>query len=60
MWIQVRSFDGKKSVQIDKLSKLTKIEDLRERLVEHFDAAPETQRLFYRGKQVYLSIYTQL
>ncbi|KAL5021077.1 hypothetical protein ScPMuIL_000232 [Solemya velum] len=52
MWIQVRSFDGKKSIQIDQLSKLTKIEDLRERLVEHFDAAPETQRLFYRGKQL--------
>ncbi|KAK3103860.1 hypothetical protein FSP39_022483 [Pinctada imbricata] len=52
MWIQVRSFDGKKSLQVDNLSKLTKIEDLRERLVEEFDAPAERQRLFYRGKQL--------
>lgn len=44
--------DGTKSVQIDDLSKLTKVEELRERLVEHFDAEPGRQRLFYRGKQV--------
>ena len=52
MWIQVRSMDGKKSVRIDNLSKLTKIEELREMLIEHFDAEPKCQRLFYRGKQV--------
>ena len=52
MWIQVRSFDGKKSKQIDNLSKLTKIEDLRDLLVEHFDAPVDHQRLFFRGKQV--------
>nr|QVX32599.1 UHRF1/2 [Platynereis dumerilii] len=52
MWIQVRSMDGKKSVRIDNLSKLTKIEDLREILVEHFEAEPKCQRLFYRGKQL--------
>lgn len=52
MWIQVRSMDGRKSVQVDGLSKLTKIEDLRERLVELFEAEPSQQRLFYRGKQV--------
>ncbi|KAH3867286.1 hypothetical protein DPMN_030412, partial [Dreissena polymorpha] len=52
MWIQVRSFDGKKSLRVDDLSKLTKIEDLRERLVEHFDAPVDCQRLFYRGKQL--------
>lgn len=52
MWIQVRSFDGKTSLQVDDLSKLTKIEDLRLRLVEKFEAPPERQRLFYRGKQV--------
>ena len=44
--------DGKKSVRIDNLSKLTKIEDLRDILVEHFEAEPKCQRLFYRGKQV--------
>lgn len=52
MWIQVRTIDGKKTVRVDNLSKLTKIEDLRERLIEHFDAQPADQRLFYRGKQV--------
>ncbi|XP_072032626.1 E3 ubiquitin-protein ligase UHRF1-like [Amphiura filiformis] len=52
MWIQIRSFDGKKSMQVDDLSKLTKIEQLREKLVETFGADPERQRLFYRGKQL--------
>ncbi|XP_063399253.1 E3 ubiquitin-protein ligase UHRF1-like [Mytilus trossulus] len=52
MWIQVRSFDGRTSLQVDDLSKLTKIEDLRLRLVEKFEAPPERQRLFYRGKQL--------
>lgn len=52
MWIQVRSMDGRKNVRVDSLSKLTKIEILRERLVEEFDAEPSRQRLFYRGKQV--------
>lgn len=48
--------DGLKRAQIDDLSKLTKVEELRERLVEHFDATPERQRLFYRGKQVRLGV----
>lgn len=52
MWIQVRSFDGKKSLRVDNLSKLTKIEELRSRLVDEFEAPVEKQRLFYRGKQV--------
>ncbi|XP_077981473.1 E3 ubiquitin-protein ligase UHRF1-like [Glandiceps talaboti] len=52
MWIQVRSMDGKKSIQVDGLSKLTKIEDLRKKLEAPFDAPPERQRLFYRGKQL--------
>ncbi|XP_062593706.1 E3 ubiquitin-protein ligase UHRF1-like [Saccostrea cucullata] len=52
MWIQVRSFDGKKSLRVDNLSKLTKIEELRSRLVEEFEAPVEKQRLFYRGKQL--------
>lgn len=52
MWIQVRSFDGKKSLRVDNLSKLTKIEEVRSRLVEEFEAPVEKQRLFYRGKQV--------
>ena len=52
MWIQVRSMDGRKSVRMDNLSKLTKIEELRDRLVDEFEAEPARQRLFYRGKQV--------
>lgn len=52
MWIQVRSFDGKTTMQVDNLSKLTKIEDLRSRLIDTFNAPPDCQRLFYRGKQV--------
>lgn len=52
MWIQVRSMDGRKNVRVDNLSKLTTIDQLRERLVKEFDAEPSRQRLFYRGKQV--------
>lgn len=52
MWFKVRSMDGRKSVHISHFSKLTKIEELREHLVEHFDAEPNRQRLFHRGKQV--------
>ena len=52
MWIQVRSMDGKKVIRVDGLSKLTKIEDLRKKLIDPFDAPVERQRLFYRGKQV--------
>ena len=44
--------DGKTSHRIDGLSKLTKVEDLRGKLEELFDAPPNRQRLFYRGKQV--------
>ena len=50
MWIQVRSMDGRKSVRIDNLSKLTPIEQLRERLAKEFSAEPSRQRLFYRGQ----------
>ena len=52
MWIQVRTMDGRKSARVDSLSKLTTIDELRERLVGEFGAEPERQRLFYRGKQV--------
>ncbi len=52
MWIQVRSFDGQKSIRVDGLSKLTKIEELRSKLVDPFSAPQDRQRLFYRGKQL--------
>lgn len=48
----MRSMDGKSTHKIDGLSKLTKIEELRKLLVDLFEAEPEQQRLFYRGKQV--------
>ncbi|GIY19419.1 e3 ubiquitin-protein ligase UHRF1 [Caerostris extrusa] len=48
MWIQVRTMDGKTSTRIDGLSKLTKIEDLRELLVEKFNAPVNKQRLLSR------------
>jgi len=44
--------DGKKLRRIDGLSKRTKVEELREKLVEPFEADVDSQRLFYRGKQV--------
>ena len=52
MWIQVRTMDGKRSEQVDGLSKLTKVEDLRNLIFEKFDVDASRQRLFYRGKQV--------
>jgi hypothetical protein len=44
--------DGKRSAQVDNLSKLTKIDELKNKLVPLFDVEPIRQRLFYRGKQV--------
>ena len=52
MWIQVRTMDGKQSSQVEGLSKLTKIEELRCKLEKAFDVPPNMQRLFFRGKQV--------
>nr|F6UA42.2 RecName: Full=E3 ubiquitin-protein ligase UHRF1; AltName: Full=RING-type E3 ubiquitin transferase UHRF1; AltName: Full=Ubiquitin-like PHD and RING finger domain-containing protein 1; AltName: Full=Ubiquitin-like-containing PHD and RING finger domains protein 1 [Xenopus tropicalis] len=52
MWIQVRTMDGRDTRRIDSLSKLTKVEDLRARIQQIFGVALESQRLFYRGKQM--------
>ncbi|XP_039623035.1 E3 ubiquitin-protein ligase UHRF1 isoform X1 [Polypterus senegalus] len=52
MWIQVRTMDGKETHRIDSLSKLTKVDDLRVKIMEAFNVEPERQRLFYRGKQM--------
>lgn len=52
MWIQVRTIDGAQTRTIDDLSRLTKIESLREKIQESFRVSPELQRLFNRGKQV--------
>ena len=53
MWIQVRTMDGRRTESLDQLSKLTKVEELRERIQQVFDVDPANQRLFYRGKQVW-------
>ena len=48
----MRTMDGKRSAQVDNLSKLTKIEELRKKLEGTFEVSPNMQRLFFRGKQV--------
>ncbi|XP_071657719.1 E3 ubiquitin-protein ligase UHRF2-like isoform X1 [Patagioenas fasciata] len=52
MWIQVRTIDGTETHTIDDLSRLTKIECLREKIQKMFCVSPDRQRLFYRGKQL--------
>lgn len=52
MWIQVRTMDGKVAHSVGSLSRLTKVEELREKIQELFHVEPGRQRLFYRGKQV--------
>ncbi|NWX36725.1 UHRF2 ligase, partial [Notiomystis cincta] len=52
MWIQGRTIDGTETQTIDDLSRLTKIECLREKIQETFRVSPDRQRLFYRGKQL--------
>ncbi|XP_041476197.1 E3 ubiquitin-protein ligase UHRF1-like isoform X2 [Lytechinus variegatus] len=52
MWVIVRTFDGKQTKRIDGLSKLTKIEQFREKLVEDFSAPVDRQRLFFSGKEL--------
>jgi len=52
MWIRVRTMDGKISFQVDDLSKLTKIEELREKMEENLSVPPCRQKLFFSGKQV--------
>ncbi|XP_066503598.1 E3 ubiquitin-protein ligase UHRF1 isoform X2 [Hoplias malabaricus] len=52
MWIQVRTMDGKETHRVDSLSKLTKVDELRVKIMELFHVEPERQRLFYRGKQM--------
>ncbi|XP_063311668.1 E3 ubiquitin-protein ligase UHRF1 [Pelobates fuscus] len=52
MWIQVRTMDGRETHRIDSLSKLTKLEELRQKIHEVFGVDMEKQRLFYRGKQM--------
>jgi E3 ubiquitin-protein ligase UHRF1 len=43
---------GNKQVRLDDLSKLTKIQDVREMIENHFEVEPARQLLFYRGKMV--------
>lgn len=52
MWIQVRTTYGDKSFQVDGLSKLTKIEDLKLKMEQDLEVPPIRQRLFFAGKQL--------
>uniref|UniRef100_A0A8C5V5P9 E3 ubiquitin-protein ligase UHRF n=1 Tax=Microcebus murinus TaxID=30608 RepID=A0A8C5V5P9_MICMU len=52
MWIRVRTMDGLKTRTVNWLSRLTKVEELREKIEELFHVEPSLQRLFYRGKQM--------
>nr|KAF6297819.1 ubiquitin like with PHD and ring finger domains 1 [Pipistrellus kuhlii] len=52
MWIQVRTMDGREAHSVGSLSRLTRVEDLREKIQELFHVEPSRQRLFYRGKQM--------
>ena len=44
--------DSKLTLRVDGLSKLSKVEDLREKLVDHFNAPVDRQMLLFSGKQV--------
>lgn len=52
--------DGSRCVRVDGLSKITRLEEVRERLVEVFEVEAGRQRLFYRGKQVEEIYYSPL
>ena len=55
MWIKVRLMVGGRECQLDNLSKLTKIEEIRKRVQKAMEQSdgelePAKQRLFYHGK----------
>ena len=55
MWVKVRMMAGGRQCQIDGLSKLTKIEELRKRVQQELEKTdgelePSKQRLFFAGK----------
>lgn len=52
MWVRVRTMDGKINFQVDGLSKLTKIEELKEKLESDLKTVSSRQRLFFAGKQL--------
>lgn len=55
MYVKVRSMSGGSEVALT-VSKLTKVEEMRQLVEEKLEVAPERQRLFFQGKQVSLSI----
>ena len=55
MWVKVRMMAGGRESQIDELSKLSTIEELRKRIQEEMEEKdgelePANQRLFFKGK----------
>ena len=51
MWIQVRTMDGRRSARVDSLSKLTSIEELRDRLVGEFGPSRSDRDCFTEGSR---------
>ena len=51
MWIQVRTMDGRRSARVDSLSKLTSIEELRERFVGEFGPSQSDRDCFTEGSR---------
>ena len=51
MFVKVRTMDGKSSATVT-ISKMTTVEEFRKLVHEELDVPPESQRLFFRGKQV--------
>lgn len=51
MYVKVRPVKGGPEIVLN-LSKLTKVEDLRLMIEERCAVTPDTQRLFFQGKQV--------
>ncbi|KAF0298619.1 E3 ubiquitin-protein ligase UHRF1 [Amphibalanus amphitrite] len=50
MFVKVRTMDGKSSATVV-ISKLTTVQEFRQLVREELDVPPESQRLFFRGKQ---------
>lgn len=58
MYVQVRTIDGKQNVTVT-VSKLTTVVQFKELVEKELGVKCEKQRLFFRGKQVWLLISLQ-
>lgn len=55
MYIQIKTADCSQSKRVE-VSKLTSVEELKSLVEEVLDVKPDRQRLFFRGKQVFVLI----